>query len=223
MLMTCRHVRQLQDMFLDGELSPSMMAEVHAHLLQCPSCQKETEVLRACSDVIAKDRVDTNLAEDFTTRVLAAMPPASGASAGQLVTRRSRRERLWRIALGGGLPAVAASLFFAVLIWPSGENLRPTRVAGMAVEASGVKSVVSPTLETAADAKRAAQSLNQLVEMSVRSATDDARQGLAAVSTPAKASKEPSVLDILLLPFSDLVPGVKNEPASEGEEPVVRF
>jgi anti-sigma factor RsiW len=210
-------------MFLDGELSPSMTAEVHAHLLQCPSCQKETEVLRACSSVIAKDRLDAGLTDDFATRVLASMPPASGASTSQLITRRSRRERLWRVGLGGGLPAAAAALFFAVLIWPSEESIRPTRVAGMAVEAAGVKSVVSPTLETAADARRAAQSLNQLVEMSVRKATDDARQGMAAATSPDKAAKEPSVLDILLLPFNDLVPGAKVQPAPEGGDPVVRF
>jgi len=47
MSLTCRNVRQLHDAWLDGELSANMNAEVHAHLLQCPECQQQVEMIRA--------------------------------------------------------------------------------------------------------------------------------------------------------------------------------
>lgn len=61
MVMTCRHVQQLRDSYLDGELSSSLMAEVHAHLLQCPECQRQVEMIRIAGHVIAGDRSEPAL------------------------------------------------------------------------------------------------------------------------------------------------------------------
>src|SRR6185436_13710965 len=74
MLMTCRNVRQLHDAFVDGELSASLTAEVHAHLLQCPECQHEIEMLRAATDVITQDHSEPIMDSGFASRVIAQMP-----------------------------------------------------------------------------------------------------------------------------------------------------
>ena len=44
-MITCQHARQLFDRYLDGELSPSLQAELHAHQLSCSACQTELAML----------------------------------------------------------------------------------------------------------------------------------------------------------------------------------
>src|SRR5262249_11516679 len=72
--MTCRNCLDLRDAFLDGELSETQVAEVHAHLLQCPECQQHIEMMRACGDVIRKDRRGPRLSMDFSDRLMASLP-----------------------------------------------------------------------------------------------------------------------------------------------------
>jgi anti-sigma factor RsiW len=95
-MMTCRHVQHLQDRFLDGDLPASMVAEVHAHLLQCPACQHQMEICRASTDVIAKDDAHFELDSGFAMRVVAALPkPSPSAALGG--AQRFRRRRMWKI------------------------------------------------------------------------------------------------------------------------------
>ena len=132
MPLTCRHVRQLHDGYVDGELSPSMNAEVHAHLLQCPECQRQVELVRTCGDVIAQDRSEPDLDAGFASRVLAAMPPVGERAVsltlvgtGRIIeTRRGRRRRMARAWIRSAVPVAAAVAFFCLAVWP------PMRTAG---------------------------------------------------------------------------------------------
>lgn len=112
MLMTCRHCRDLRDAVLDGELSESQVAEVHAHLLQCPECQQHIELMRACGDVIRKDRAVPRLPVDFTDRLLARLPQHQIA----LSSRQHRWMRVRRWVEIGAIPAVAAGLALIVTL-----------------------------------------------------------------------------------------------------------
>lgn len=120
-MITCQHARQLFDRYLDGELSPSLQAELHAHQLSCSTCQGELAILEACGDVVALDRCEPRPSESFTDRVLLARR-----------VQLSRKPRRWgRAALIAGSPmAAAASILLAIsLIMPSTPELTP-RVLG---------------------------------------------------------------------------------------------
>lgn len=215
MLMTCRHVRQFHDAYVDGELSPSLMAEVHAHLLQCPECQRQVEMIRASSSVIANDRCEPELDSGFARRVVASLPkPASKMGVG-METRRARRQRLWRVAVSASLPAAAAVLFFTILVWPSAQTdlaptgLRPKVVAGEAIERP------AKALEKT---KRATHSLNQLIEISVDEARQDVEEGLEEARRPE------TFVDLLLEPFTGLLdPPEAEAPDKDGDQEIVRF
>ena len=46
-MITCQHARHLFDSYLDGELSANLQTELHAHRLNCTSCQNELALLEA--------------------------------------------------------------------------------------------------------------------------------------------------------------------------------
>jgi len=216
--MTCRHVRQLHDAFLDGELSASLTAEVHAHLLQCPACQHQIEMLRACADVVARDRPAAALSEDFAERVVAAIPRTSaGVPAVRQVGVRQRR---WTVWLGAGLPAAAAVVLLVVLLWPDTRQDR-TFVAGVAV--SGLDHVVNPALDAVAESQRAAASLNQLWQLSV----GDAERGVRAKLKDAGDAKGPtpgvSFTDVLFLPFDDELTRALSPADEASSRHIIRF
>ncbi|MEE8169036.1 MAG: zf-HC2 domain-containing protein [Phycisphaerae bacterium] len=133
-MLTCRHFRNLFDAHLDGELSESQAAELHAHLLQCPECQREVETLRACGDVIGLDARGPRLSADFTERVMSAVPARRGPV--RSGTRSWHQVRRWTEL--GLAPAAAAALVLAVLI-PSGESVvSPTAPAIVSMDPSAV-------------------------------------------------------------------------------------
>lgn len=68
----CRDAKHLFGRYLDGELSPSLQTELHAHRLQCNDCQNELALLEACGDVIGLDRREPTVSASFTDRVLLA-------------------------------------------------------------------------------------------------------------------------------------------------------
>lgn len=220
MAVTCRHVQQLHDAYLDGELSSGLMAEVHAHVLQCPVCQQQIETIRACVDVIANDRSEPRLSAGFAARVVAALPPTTAGTIPFIETRRIRRRRLVRAFARTGLPAAAAALLFAALLYPQVQE-RPTRVAGEAVDAARLPTLIGPTIGTLRNTQEAATDLNRLVELSVGSAPqdlsrrwEDARRGAAR-----EQAEGLSLLEAFFQPFRDLL-----EPAEshEGNE-VIKF
>ena len=109
--MTCRGFREVQNAYLDGELDAALTAEVHAHLLQCPECQQQVAVVRACGDVIRVDRRAPRLSGNFTDRLMASLPARyAGHSAGE-----RRRLMIRRFMQLGVAPAAAAALALAAI------------------------------------------------------------------------------------------------------------
>ena len=105
-MITCQHTRQLFDRYLDGELSPSLQAELHTHVLSCSTCQSELAMLEACGDVVLFDQREPQLEDEFTDRVMASFRSRQA----------SRPSRRWaRVALVAGSPlAAAASIMLAI-------------------------------------------------------------------------------------------------------------
>lgn len=236
MALTCRHIRQLFDGYLDGELSSGLNAEVHAHLLQCSECQHEVETVRACGDVIAQDRSEPVLDTGFASRILAVVAPsaskstAGGASNRELVvigggaaeTRRGRRRRLVRSFAASSLPVAAAVAFFCGVIWPSSQTAsRNRRVVAPAVVEFGVSGVVDPVVNTLRELRETFDRANEIL---TRGASEEIARGLETTGQPNVAD-EPSFLDIFLPSMRDVV-----DPAALGgrriknnDKDVIRF
>lgn len=116
-MITCREAHHLFDAFVDGELSPAMRAEMHAHRLKCRDCSHELAILEACADVIRTDRREPVASADFTDRLLARLAPREAVPA----------YRWRRIAAFVGAPMAAAAVLvfaFAALF----EQTAPTPV-----------------------------------------------------------------------------------------------
>ncbi len=144
-MITCQHARQLFDRYLDGELSPSLQAELHAHQLSCSACQTELAMLEACGDVIMLDRRrEPRLSDSFTDRVLM-------ARRAQLVKQPRRRSWGRTLVLVSAPLAAAASIVLAMsLMWPSAPQ-RPTVISAKANEAPRATKTLlggSPSSET---------------------------------------------------------------------------
>jgi len=73
--MNCLHAQHLLDSYLDGELPPSLRAEVHAHRLTCPDCQRAMVITDVAGDVIRGDRPEPEMSLSFTDRVIDAIKP----------------------------------------------------------------------------------------------------------------------------------------------------
>lgn len=229
--LTCRHVRQLHDGYVDGELSPSMNAEVHAHLLQCPECQRQVELVRACGDVIAQDRSETELDSGFASRVLAAMPPVAKRAAsapavffgdGPIETRRGRRRRVLRKFVGAAMPVAAAIAFFCCVVWPPiHTGARRTYVAG---ENAVADELLSPGMVDSV--KSFGHTLGHTRQILGERARDGLSDGLNRVrdSSHPEADREPSILDFLLPSLGELVEPAKRPPAPKSPDgDIIRF
>lgn len=227
MLMTCRHVAQLRDVYLDGELSSSLTAELHAHVLQCPECQQHFEIFRACGEVVQKDAPPVQLDSGFASRVVAALPRTHPlAPQSSLSTRRDRRRRFWQLAASTGAPAAAAVLFFAVIIWPSdapeASSGRVHGVSATAIDATAVKAVVNPALDALEETGRAADSFSKLSMIVVDGARQDAEKSAESPVTDPKP--ESALLDVFLAPFRDVLHPVNRDAETEPESTdIVRF
>lgn len=202
MAITCRSFRHLHDAYLDRELSESQMAEVHAHLLQCPECQRQVEIVRACGDVIALDTRTPVLTNDFADRVLATLP----ARRRQAPAVRGAWPRVRRWLEYGVVPAMAAALTFAVIVgpgprWtstPNGNGPNEHLVAGTSVLLTDA--VVGPVEGAAASLDqlgRAASTMRNFCEDSLKSAP-------GALLDGNTTDQEPDFVNELLQPFFDL-------------------
>jgi hypothetical protein len=134
-MITCEHAKQLFDRYLDGDLSSSLHAELHAHQLACQSCQQELAILEACTDVIKHDRREPAMSASFTDRVMAGYQAQQQPTP---ITAASGVSRWARYTLFAGAPmAAAASIVFAILmVAPAADSGRTTSVAGDAVAQS---------------------------------------------------------------------------------------
>jgi len=220
-VLTCRNVAQLQDRHLDGELSASLSAEVHAHLLQCPACQRQHELYRTVGEVVGRDRSEPLLSADFASRVVAefvANPPRSGSTVLNIQTRRALRERFWRLAFSVSVPAAAAMLFLGVLIWPTTDVRGPRGlVAGVSVratDAAGVNDVAAPAMNVVAETVRAAKSFSQMQQILV----DEAKPAFVPTVDP-----EVTLLNALFIPFTEALEPARPVEAKDADEGIIRF
>ncbi len=137
-MITCQHAKHLFDQYLDGELSPSLQAELHAHQLSCSGCQGELALMEACGDVIAYDDCEPTVSGSFTERVLL----AQRAQFKPVVHRRNWNRVLLSIA--SPLAAAACIGFAVLLVAPTGKEAQPGKVLSSHVSVSqGVKSILN--------------------------------------------------------------------------------
>jgi hypothetical protein len=122
-MITCQHARHLFDRYLDGELSPSLQTELHAHQLSCGDCQSELALLESCGDVIAYDKCEPTLSASFTDRVLLAR------RAQIKVAPRRNWGRLF-ISIASPVAAAACIAMAVGLIAPTGSEPRLSLIAG---------------------------------------------------------------------------------------------
>lgn len=201
-------------MYLDGELSPSLTAEVHAHLLQCPACQQQFEMMRACGDLIAKDAAEPILDAGFASRVVASLPKRNAPS--MLVTRRDNRAHFMKIFAGAGLPAAAALLFLSVLIWPTSNQREGIVLPETVTNVTPVDTLVSPAVDALIDTRDAFRELRDAVGTGINASE------LPPVAGAETATSQPSLLDAFLSPFKDaLTPEAKETKDTDKE--IVRF
>ncbi len=222
MMMTCRHVEHLRDAYQDGELSSHLAAEVHAHLLACRECQQHFEMLRIAGEVIGRDDAAPQLDAGFASRVVASMAQTRPMAPRIIVGEDDERRRGYRrLFATGSVPAAAAALFLAVLIWPTAD--KPQRhglVLGDTREATDlVKDAVDKTMDAVNETRKAFDSFNTMTRM----LGDEARQTVG--TGPSAAPREMSLLDVFLAPFDEVL--VPADAASDSHEPdgadVVRF
>lgn len=230
MALTCRNVQHLHDAYIDEELSAALTAEVQAHLLQCPECQRQIELMRTAGAVIAKDRREPALPREFAGRIVAALPDLRRpelASTGLILTRRQRRRIFFERFVTALTPAAAAIIVVSALIWPtapsSSRSPAPSVVLGEReygpVDLLGVRAMVDPTMATLANTERVTDNLQGLYRMSV----NDARIQSRPAADGSAESPFSSVLFMeLLRPFSEMTSPlpVERAPAEDG---VVRF
>ena len=104
--MNCHDARDRLSDFLDEALGPPELAEVRAHLEDCPECRRELERLRATVSLLA--RVERPRAPlGFVDRVMAAARP---------VPWYRRLGRLLFLPLGIKLPAEAAAMVMIAVL-----------------------------------------------------------------------------------------------------------
>ena len=137
-MITCQHARQLFDRHLDDELSPSLQAELHAHVIQCTPCQNQLAVFEACGDVIRLDAREPRASSSFADRVMAGRRQQLAAKPAERTV--GGRRILWRI----GVPmAAAASIVLALMLFA----LAPKHDAGHKTVVAGPGGVVAAPKE----------------------------------------------------------------------------
>lgn len=199
--MDCRQARQLFDAYLDGELSPTLATELGAHRVHCAACRRELALLEVTGHIIASDRDEVLVEDDFTDRLLACMPAP-------------RRHWLWQarrrlyVAVPLAAAAVVALGFFGVFRGSSSD----VRIAGMKVEADRelVDLLVEPpkaVAEPAAPNPDAAQ-VRELDEMFRRM-----RESLSAKKQAGESVQH--FFDLSILQLLSIVDSV--EPTSEDQ------
>ncbi len=116
--MNCGRFEKLIDAYLDSQLSGTLLAEFHAHRLNCRRCSRIVSMLQAAGDVIAQDRGEPKISADFADRVLAAMPVAPKVN-----------RSVWLVRLGAGAAGLAAAAAIVLAVFVSSQ-VPARRIAG---------------------------------------------------------------------------------------------
>jgi len=110
-MITCHQAVQLFDRYLDEDLSPSLQAELYAHVLHCSPCQSRLAVLEVCGDVIRMDRPEPQISAGFTERVMASCREELASRAAGLTRRPVARAALYAMS------PLAAAASIALVFW----------------------------------------------------------------------------------------------------------
>jgi anti-sigma factor RsiW len=187
--MDCRHAQHLLDSYLDGKLPASLRAEIHAHRLTCPRCQRAMAIVEVAADVIATDRPEPDLSLNFTNRVMTAMRPQVPQTARRVI--RFRRVA----AVLGPVSAAAVWMIIASAIRPIEHVPNPRdilstntgiavlpRTAAVVVEASTsgtpsatiadslAEGLLTPAMTAWRDTQRSTRDLFALGQLAIRAA-----------------------------------------------------
>lgn len=113
--MNCEYVRQLFYLYVENELEPSQRAEVLAHLLKCPECERAVREARALSAALAqKPVVEPTL--DFSARVRQRL-----LNEGLVVTPRRRAAWRW-FSFEASFIAAGAATVLCAMLWMAGAS-----------------------------------------------------------------------------------------------------
>lgn len=97
--MKCEEAHTFFQGYLDGELTSSLSTELAAHRVQCADCRRVLALMEVAGHVVAIDSGSTELAPDFSDRLLACMESPV-----------SRWRRRLRRTVYLGVPALAAAV-----------------------------------------------------------------------------------------------------------------
>lgn len=106
--MNCNETQDRLDDFLDGRLAPGSSDELGAHVATCSPCRKRLVQAQALVSALRQLPVDPP-SKDFEERVL-----------NQAAERLLAKPRMPRLAVGGFVAAVAASVLTIALMGPFG-------------------------------------------------------------------------------------------------------
>jgi anti-sigma factor RsiW len=177
--MNCRHARHLLDSYLDGELAPSLRAEVHAHRLTCADCQRAMAVVEVAGDVIRTDSPEPDLSLGFTDRVLGAMKPPQEPRVVRIMRLRRAAAFLgpmlsaaavWMIVVMVTRPLEPVSVSPPVTMNTAGATATagvvvqadPTRPASAGMGYTLAEDLISPAMATWRDTRRSTRDLATL-------------------------------------------------------------
>lgn len=115
MYMNCEHVRHVLYLYGENELELAQRAEVLAHLLKCPDCERAVRQARALSSALSqKPNVEPPL--DFSARVRQRL-----LHEGLVVTPRQRAAWRW-FSFEASFIAAGAAAVFCAMLWIAGAS-----------------------------------------------------------------------------------------------------
>ncbi len=113
--MTCQDIGSLLDLYVEGELDVTKVAEVEMHLDTCGACRRRVTGWRQMSDVLTMLPTERP-APDLAARILA---------------RVAAETAVWRVSLRHTLPAALGALAAALMvIWLGVESLTVLQEGG---------------------------------------------------------------------------------------------
>ncbi len=158
-MITCQHARQLFDRHLDDELSPSLQAELHAHVIQCTPCQNQLALFEACGDVIRLDAREPRVSGSFADRVMAGRRQQLATAAAKRPV--AGRRMVWRI---GAPMAAAAGIVLAVTLGLFAYNRVSNPGTVVASDVKAAPKAVQENLLNLTDRKLDPQSAQELAQ-----------------------------------------------------------
>jgi len=201
-MMRCKEARQLFDAYLDGELPPTLQAELGAHRIQCAECRTALALLEVSGQILASDRDDIVLGADFADRLLACM-----------AAPRPRRLTQVKRALYYAAPLAAAALivlaFLGVFDRANGTGGQRLQVAGQ--EDSNPNAGLAPAAEL--QVPDAPTRPEQRLERWIRQTQETGEAKRQSVESLQR------VLDLTIGQWLDILEEAKDPSASEDHFP----